>query len=179
MWFLEVHFYLHPHGTWQWLSISGVRWWAYCNRHLLLSVLSDVDHRSRHDTTGIELLAIDTFPGTVNDRCVSSPEINMLRRQRLMRYSVWYTCFVTVCFWEKQEVDDDSIFFCLSLEIPRYLELYNFIFISFPPKPFDHHLSRGHSSRKPNSKRLIYSFIWEAMVQIEEKMEEADDGGWI
>ena len=95
-------------------------------------VLSGVDHRSRYYCTGIELLAIDTFPRTVNDRCVSSPEINMLHRQRLMRYSVWYTCFVTVCFWEKQEVDDDSIFFWLSLEIPRYLEANNFIFVSFP-----------------------------------------------
>ena len=47
------------------------------------------DHRSRQSTTGIELLAIDTFPRTVNDRCVSSsPKINMLGRERLMRYSV-------------------------------------------------------------------------------------------
>ena len=48
-----------------------------------LSVLSD-DHRSRHNLTGIELLAIDTFPRTVNDRCVSSPKINMLRCRRLL-----------------------------------------------------------------------------------------------
>ena len=47
-----------------------------CSVSLNFPELSE-DHRSRH-STGIELLAIDTFPRTVNDRCVSSPKINNL-----------------------------------------------------------------------------------------------------
>ena len=76
------------------------------------------DHRSRH-STGIELLAIDTFPRTVNDRCVSSPKINNLHCRTNAVLCNSHTCFFTVmCFW-RQETEDDSIFFKLSREIPR------------------------------------------------------------
>ena len=50
------------------------------------------DHRSRH-STGIELLAIDTFPRTVNDRCVSSPKINNLHCRTNAVLCNSHTCF--------------------------------------------------------------------------------------
>ena len=53
------------------------------------------------------------------NKYVTSPQTNVA------------TCLVTVCFCE-QEVEGDSIFFWLSLEIPRWLEPDNFISTSFP-----------------------------------------------
>ena len=62
-----------------------------CNVSLNFPELSE-DHRSRH-STGIELLAIDTFPRTVNDRCVSSPKINNLDCRTNAVLCNSHTCF--------------------------------------------------------------------------------------
>ena len=47
-------------------------------------VLLRIIRRTTTARAGIELLAIDTFPGTVDDGCASSPKISMLRRRRQM-----------------------------------------------------------------------------------------------
>ena len=56
-------------------------------------VLLRIIRRTTTARAGIELLAIDTFPRTVNDRCVSSPKINNLHCRTNADLCNSHTCF--------------------------------------------------------------------------------------